>query len=321
MAVVIYQRVPASLSLEAGKIMNITSGIQFISEDVKVNRGVRSAPGGISRLRQGGVASYGAQWLREQWTKGSGSMFFSQRRAEIIRGVFDPDYWYALNATDDITTYSVPLIQEYTGSINGQYWVETIRPTYSKWKYASDSYDTPSGDGSELQPGPGWKGEVIDFAWCDKWLAQRCITFGLPITVKKSDARPIAVRLSGYIEARASADGNSSWFQVSTFEYFKRGAFDIEDKAYRPQGHWPQHDNRGVQIPGRSTSTWVHQEPVFLVRDLRDGAKWYNPDGCDTLMVKVVIPPSMGYLNSRNEWATVKHRVGVAVFVGKGPNG
>ncbi|MEI6661611.1 MAG: hypothetical protein WCL01_05765 [Comamonadaceae bacterium] len=313
--------VPPSLQREFASLTSYTQKHGNAGNVLTLNRSVGSAETDAPAKPLAALATQAATWLRDQWKPYTPSQFYTDRRQEVIDATFDPVYWHECTVLSDQTAYSTPVVGIYNGSTNPQYFDSLRQPTRSKWTNAARKYPTPSDDGTELNPAPGWFGQVLDGKFRDSSLAQRHVNFLLPVTFIRNDPRPLALLFTGSISASSSFRGNSAWFQLSSNKQCLSPSINPGLTFFKPMGNWYKYDTRPLNLQGDNPSGWEHTETVSLVRNARSKLKGAFEGWETTLLVKIIIPPSNGYLFSRNDSILVRHRVNARLFLGLGPNG
>lgn len=261
-----------------------------------------------------------ATWMVERWVKtadrGTRSRFYSARRAEVIRGNFDADYWGECVTLSDTSELCAPLVVPFAGDWNPTYWDEARQPTRCKYRDIARAYPTPEGEGTEEDPAPGWKGAVIDSKWRDLYHVQRRIDFELPQEVADGDGRPVAIMLDWNIEASATVRGNKNWFVLIVHPIFRTQSWEPATEK-GACARWASEDQYSRQIPGDEPGGWNHSVLHRYARDGRKFAEFYSKEHCNRLSVRIASPPSLGIYGSRNDAVTVRNVGTVAAYVAK----
>lgn len=250
-----------------------------------------------------------ATWMVEKWAKtadrGTRSRFYGARRAEVIRGNFDAEYWAECVMFSDTTELCMPQVDPFDGEWNPAYWDETRQPTRCKYRDIANAYPTPEGEGTEENPAPGWGGTVIESKWRDLYLAQRRIDFTLPQEVAEGDGRPVAILLDWTIEANATVRGNKNWFTLIVHPIFRTASWaPATEKG--ACARWAREDQYSRQIPGDAPGGWNHSVSHRYARDGRKFAEFYSKEHCNRLSVRIASPPSLGIYGSRNDAVAVR---------------
>lgn len=262
-------------------------------------------------------ASSAAAWLTDRWRKtadrGSRSRFYSARRSEVIRGIFDAEFWAAGVMFSDTTELSYPTVKPYPAEWNPAYWDDLRQPTKCDFSDIASIYPTPADDGTPSAPAPGWKGTVIDSKWRDLYQAQRRLDFTLQHGITQDDGRPVAIRLDWTIEAEATTRGNKNWFTLIVHPIFRTTAWQPAT-VKGALARWAHEDQFAKQIPGEESGGWSHSERHRYTRDARTLAEFYSNQPCGILTLRIASPPSLGMYGSRNDDVAVMATGTAAVY-------
>lgn len=261
-----------------------------------------------------------ATWMTDRWVRtadrGTRSRFYTARRSEIIRGNFNAEFWAEGVMFSDTSELSRPTVTNYTGSWNQTYWDEDRQPTACKYKDISSAYPTPTDDGTEEAPAPGWKGTVIGGKWQDLYQVQRRVDFTLQHGITKDDGRPVAIHFDWTITAEATVRGNKNWFTLIVHPIFRTTAWPVAMEK-GSCARWAREDQFTKQIPGDEPGGWNHSERHRTARDGRKFAEFYGTQQCDILSLRIASPPSLGLYGSRNDDVTVRDTGNAAVYTAR----
>lgn len=320
MAIVHHQQVPASLLDDYERIMVSVEPNTPSSQVARIDPKARRPDLEPRAGRAARFAMQAATWLRDRWKtatdKAARSAFYRDRKTEILNGVFPAQHWHPTTITEDLTEYSVPTVSAYYETWNPAYFDPQRQASTCKYRDVTRFYPTPSGNGTETDPAPGWKGEVISNVWRDLYHAQRRFTFALPITVSKDDGRPIALWITAEITATATIRGNRNWFVliVSPLYHQSNNTPGLEKEA---KTHWAREDAYPYGVPDDDPDGWNHTVRRTSVYDGRRFARW-SPNS-NRLTLRLSTPPSLGFYGSRNDSVTVYHHATVQAFIAKSP--
>jgi hypothetical protein len=231
----------------------------------------------------------------------------------------------------DQTERATPTVRAWIKTWNPAYWDPLRQPSVCIYKYPSSTYATPSGRGTAQQPAPGWAGSVHGVQWQDDWMAQRKITFALPIQMSKPPSRvigqppppaprPVAILADITIEANATVRGNRTWFSLTTAPtYWHNYGWDLSNPLMFSL--WNRDDGYPYEIPGDAQGGWVNSIERRVIRSGYHLARWSTKSNCDRCAVRIATPPSLGMYYSRNDAVSVYHHGSVALYIAKGPHG
>lgn len=285
-----------------------------------VNPKARSARGEEDLTETARFATATATWMVERWLKtadrGTRSRFYSARRAEVIRGNFDAEYWAECVALSDTSELCTPAVTPFDGAWNPTYWDEARQPTRCKYRDIARDYPTPEGEGTEENPTPGWEGGVVDSKWRDLYHVQRRIDFALPLDVAEGDGRPVAILLDWTIEANATVRGNKNWFTLIVHPIFRTQSW-APAKTKGACVRWAREDQYSMQIPGDEPGGWNYSVAHRYARDGRKFAEFYSAEHCNRLSVRIASPPSLGIYGSRNDAVAVRCSGTARAYVAK----
>lgn len=267
-------------------------------------------------------ASYAAGWLRDAWLPNASvaerSVFFADRRAELLAGTFPTDWWYPCSLIEDKTEYCVPAVNPFEGDWDPNYNDPLRQPSSCIYQDASKVYNTPSPPGTESEPSPSWKGVVIDSIWRDLYHAQRRVKFALQYAMVKKDPRPVGLKVEATITATATVRGNRNWFALIAQPWFHRSIENLLPKR-AAQTHWAYEDGYPYAIPDADPNGWTHQVTRTLIRAGQDKAIWSDDSNLTRLSLRLAAPPSSGRYGSRNDNVSVYHTLVATAAQAKAP--
>ena len=261
-----------------------------------------------------------SNWLCDRWLDhpdpDSRSGFYNERAVEIREATFNPTYWQEAMKLEDVTEYATPTITAYKGTANPNYSDATHQPTTCTYKDLSFTYATPTVPGTEEHPAPGWKGTTIDMYWRDLWHAQRRVTFALPITMTKTDTRPVVVVVFMAITAQATIRGNRNWYAVAIDKTFQQQAeiAKLKDGAIT---HWNRRRGYNFALPPDDPNGWQNIIYRDFIEDARYRVNKMQDANITKLMLRIATAPSLGFYGSRNDNVRVWHQETVKVYQAK----
>lgn len=325
MAIVIGSNVPPSLAVQLATTLGMKArpgGEGLIA--------VRTAPSFSDRapLKRRALslfATSAASWFRTHWAGHypliDGASFFAARKADLLATRFPPTYWMPATLIEDVTQVGTP----------GEVYVDDVQPgppytdplhrnTVCKITTLSNTYPTPTGHGTEQQPAPGWAASTLNTATRDLYLAQRRLTFSLPLSCSETDPRPVAVHLTGTITATATTRGNVLWFLPTVSGQF--WATSQSPLAPKPKimAFWVQSQRQPLIIPAENPYGWEYEHAVDTIQDGTAWALWRIGDQANRLWLYVGTPPTRGRYHARNDAIQVYHSLQVTIYLGKGPH-
>lgn len=263
-------------------------------------------------------------WLANAWAPPYRKAFAEARREEVRNFVFPPQYWRELEPTADLTDYGTPTVGPYVGNLNAAY-VDPLRsPTTCEFGLASRTYPTPGFPGTEADPFPGWRGEVIDGYWRDLYFAQRRLMYELPkrevYEKRRIFIRPLFAFVEGQVMANASFRGVKSWFALCLWPYLYRSEDGTPaDATYLNTRYTPGQLSR-LELPPAQTSNWACTANVKTLRGMTHASAFGNRNNCNRLLLRVTSPPSRGVYFGRNDEVSVMHRETIRLFQAKAKN-
>lgn len=266
-----------------------------------------------------------ATWFRTNWNghyaDGAGAQFFAARKADLLASRFPPAYWTTATQSEDLTEYATP-DEVYVDSVQpGPPYADPLhRNTVCKVKTISDTYATPTGNGTPQQPAPGWAATTIDTAVRDLHIAQRRLLFTLPLSYSETDPRPVAVHLTGTITATATTRGNVLWFLPTVAGQFWASTQGAIAPLPKIMNFWVQSQRQPYSIPSENPYGWAHTRDVDTIQDGTAWAVWRAPSGINRLWLRVGTPPTRGRYHARNDAIQVYHSLKAIVYLGKGPH-
>jgi hypothetical protein len=320
MATVSNQHIPPSLLAAYGALLTAPGAHAGLTPRIGLKASARQAQPPPALDPALTLRRDAARWLLEQWQPNNPSLFYAQRLAEIRSDDFKPAYWHSVTPSRDRTEYGEPVIKAYERPVNGLY-ADPLRLqtdcVYTTW---SKTYPTPAGDGTALQPAPGWQGEVIGGVWRDLWFAQRRLTFFLPVSINKTDTRPILLVLASQVKAVASFRVNNAWYARCCWPYFFREpSGELQPKNYLIT-NWQKSDVYPMALASESEHNWQCTHSLQVLRNPRLGDTFKQPANCNRLGVVITTPPGRGVYFARNDAVKVTHHETVSVYVGKEPS-
>lgn len=316
MAKINNQTVPPSLTSSYDAILDTTTA----GSVAKVKASVRGNPVPPEIALKTQIVQSASNWLCDRWLDhpdpASRSSFYNERAVEIRNGTFNPTYWHEAMQLEDVAEYAVPTVTGFKGTVNPLYADADHQPSTCTYKAISATYATPSVPGTAEHPAPGWKGATIDKMWRDLWHVQRRVTFGLPITMSKTDTRPVVVVVYIAITATATHRGNKNWYAVAIDKTFQQpsGNAVLKDGAIT---HWNRRRGYNFAVPAENMAGWfniVHRE---FIEDARYKAQKLPATNITKLQLRIATAPSLGFYGSRNDDVLVWHEEIVKVYQAK----
>lgn len=262
-------------------------------------------------------ATRSAEWMLDRWLpnadRGSRSSFYRARRAEIMAGIFDANYWAEGVMFSDMSELAMPTVLPYTGTWNPAYWDETRKPTRCDYRDIAAAYPTPEENGTEEEPAPGWKGVVEDLTWRDLYHVQRRLTFELQHGITEHDGRPVAVWLEWQVESTATIRGNKNWFTLILHPIFH--GHDYQHTTQKSAcARWAREVQYRLSLPGDNPGGWNFTATHAETRDGRRFAEFASGGSCSWLSLRIATPPSLGIYGSRNDAVSVRNTGTARVF-------
>lgn len=264
-----------------------------------------------------------ATWIDGQWAKLPNhaiSASYLNQRQNLLAGVFDSQYWYTATQLTDMTEYGEPLVEPFTGEINPAYNDPLRQQSKCTFNAPSKTYATPTGQGTQNEPAPGWAGTVINTVWRDLWFAQRKLIFSLPVTVKETDQRPIILILDSTINATASFRGSNSWFKRGAWVRFYKAGLESDLGPPYLITKWRNEDQTPIALPSEQLSGWEYTNQITSLRNARYRAPFVFSGKNNRIELVITTPPSRGLYFARNDNVAVYHTENVNIYIGRSPN-
>ena len=329
MAKAINQSIPPSLRAGVARVLSIPGSTAGAGGVIGLARLARNTavppvpPRALAILRNTSV------WFASHWGASQHNedprLFQQNRRADLYALTFPEKYWYELQAIEDVTDYGEPTIGVYAGDLNKPWFDETRLPSVCEFGSALRSYPTPSGQGTQQNPGPGWEGAVISGVWRDLWFAQRRLTYALPKLlyrpVGRRIERPTLVVVEGSVTAEASFRGYESWFALGVWPYLYH---DVNSPPPQPAPlitHWLQDDLARMIMAPDLVSDWTCTANWRTLRNAVQKPSFEDRPTANRLMLRITTPPSRGIYFARNDAVRVSQSVTVRVYQAKAWNG
>ena len=262
-----------------------------------------------------------AHWLTEQWQPKNPASFYAERLNELKTLSINPDYWYSVNPIADRTEWGTPEILDYELPVNGQYADPQRIQTncvYTQW---TKTYPTPFDAGTSLNPAPGWEGLVTDQIWEDLWFAQRRLSYTLPITLTKTDDRPVLMDLNSTVNAVASFRANSSWFARCVFSSFSHTSIPPAPIINYLVTKWRKQDIYPMALVNTDPVYFACTHNLHLLLSARDSSSFYDLPSANLLNLIITTPPARGVYFARNDHVKVTHHETLNLMIGKTPHG
>ena len=251
------------------------------------------------------LAGYVGNWFAEHW-KGHPeaedlTLFFSERRQDILGNRFLPQFWETCTRVDDNVEKCFPgSVKEYTKPVAPEYYMETRRPSQSYLTRIGLVYPFADINEAMEKPQPGWEGRVISGMFRDLWSAQERIQYLLPYSTTKKGKQPLVVNIHAEIQAESSDRGVVSWFTVQTLPQFYRYAGSPVTPEVHIISRWNRAFQPRIELPDATPYAWNFTYTTDISRDARIDATWQKQVDCNRVWLRVGTPPSQGLYFGRN---------------------
>lgn len=242
------------------------------------------------------------QWHASALSSAAQSQFYAARLAEIRARTFPAAYWYATAPTYRWADYGTPeYVVASTQPVSPEYYDPTRRISRCFIKNSSASYALPAGHGTVAQPGPGWKGQVIDTLYRDLYSVRARFWFKLPVRATPAAIRPALMLLTAKLEATATRGGNIYWFIVNTSSSYSKnsGTGYWSYMKFRTFFAWDK--NRISKLPPSGVTPWTFTEEFTSCIDAKAHAIFTYDTYWDWLEVAVWTSPAQGRYFSLND--------------------
>lgn len=300
------QSVPPSLANALARVARVSStrggGQRIISPALDLYAPEATYQGDASTQQLQRAATWLTQRHAAGLTKAGQSSFYAARLAEMRARSFPVEYWWSTAPTYQYADYGVPAsVVPFMGVINQTYYDPLRRPSYCPIKYISKSYNLPIGNGTASEPGPGWKGAVIDQLYRDLYSVRARFWLPMPGTQTLTSLRPSILLLGATLRVSASRKGNRTWLYVQ---------YSARIKATKNTGytsdldwftHWAPWSVRAIQLPATNPAGWNHTDASTLLLDPVSFASLATTPACNWLEFAVWTPPALGLYFAGND--------------------
>ncbi len=270
-----------------------------LAPSVRAARTARAQPSHLA------LATRAAEWLTRTHAAGlsrpAQRAFYAARRLAILARDFEPDYWHIATRTRDECELADPAWCDLGPAPPPAYDDPDRQPSSCVYESVSRRYALPVGPGTETNPAPGWRGEVVDGRFRDTWHVQRGLLLTLPQAVAQDSDRPLVATAAFRIHASASHRGNRAWFAPGAIARVDNSTARW-DKAW---ARWGLSAPYRYRLPAEQLAGWTHTLEQTSVFDLRPLV--YNLSGWTGIRVhlKQLAAPGRGRYFSGNDWVRV----------------
>ena len=219
MALITGQSIPPSLSDLYSRTLVTSNDHDSAADVVRLAKNVFSSDPWITDDLTLARAHVAADWIVQRHAAGmSGAAktdFRSSRVAELVAGVFDPEFWAQAVQNGVIAQKFVPF---------GYPEFETPHPDYTdplrqQWRTVYDvvptSYAVPAPQTGGATPSPGFYGDVQALYFRDQWMCQYRYDFTLAHNSGSEDGRPLWALADIQLDASSSFSGNRMWLSAN----------------------------------------------------------------------------------------------------------
>lgn len=324
MAKVRDQAIPPSLATRLASIVNMANAPNRDGMIARINGRVFQPEPDAEQGATAYLATWSAEWFRDWW---EGTMpgterstFFAARKTDLWNAVFPATYWQSATLLEDVTEVGRPAwVLPSNETINPAYFDPQHRPSNCPISTISDTYPTPTDEGTPERPPPGWAGAVDDGIFSDHYQAQRRLLFALPRTYDRDNHRPLVVRIDSSITATATRRGNAIWFVLNSKPQLWHTANPPTGPTNEIHSNWVSAYRQPLILPPEAPSGWTHTHAHIYVRNatLRthiEDQRYYNQ-----AWIRIATPPSRGRYFSRNDAIVVRHHAAVTLHLAKRP--
>lgn len=300
------QSVPPSLANALARVARVSStrggGQRIISPalDLLAPEAGYQPPSTVQALQQA------ATWLTSRHaghlSKAGQSAFYAARLAELRAQVFPVEYWWDTAPSYQYADYGTPsTVVPFNGVINQQYYDPLRRPSFCRIEDKSKSYNLPVGNGTVNEPGPGWKGAVIDELYRDLYSVRARFWFYMPGSQTKTSLRPSLLKLGATFRVESSRKGNRVWFYVNYNAAIRATKFTGYATSLDWYTHWNPWSVRAIQLPAEDPGGWSYANASSLLLDTDSFASLSTLPACNWLELAVWTPPALGLYFAGND--------------------
>ena len=321
MANVLRQSIPPSLIAAYKTVLNTpykaTSNAVRLGLNTKATQAQPVKP--ANKLLK--VQTEAAHWLTDQWQPAHAAAFYAERLQELKTQLINPDYWYTVSPSADRTEWGTPELLAYERPVNGQY-ADPLRIqsncVYTQW---SKTYPTPLDAGTDTEPAPGWEGLVTDQIWQDLWFAQRRLSYALPVSVSKTDSRPVLIDLNSTVDAIATFRANTSWFARGVYAEFSHSHTPPTPIENYLITKWRKQDIYPMDLLNTDPHYFTCTNTLRVLLSARASRSFDHLPSANLLSLIVTTPPARGVYFARNDHVKVTHHESLNLILGKTPHG
>ena len=234
----------------------------------------------------------------------------------MLAGTFDATWWESGTLIGDYVQRGLPATFPYNDPIPPEYNDPLRQPTKQSYHSYSNQYLYSAADGSDTQPFPGWRGEVIGGKFYDIYHAQRSLRFRFSRNTEEDDKTPIAVYMTLNIDAVATIRGNRLWFTPNTWikpiwSGVSQSASGTLNSWWKPAQLW-----RGY-MPDDNPAGWTHNVTRTELFDARGPLDWRYISNANGLELRIITAPGRGRYFARNDQVEVHHTISCSVYMAK----
>ena len=320
MAIVQNQAVPSSLAATFSALLNSSNPAPGGSSVVSVNPSAINPTAQVPATHTLEFVSRAAQWLTDKYalslSTAARSAFYAARRAEMLAGTFDPTWWESGALIGDYVQRAVPTTFPYNDPIPPEYNDPLRQPTSASYKHYSNQYLYTAADGTDTQPFPGWRGQVIAGKFYDIYHAQRSLRYRFTRNIEKNDDTPIAVYMTITISAVATLRGNRLWFTPNTWikpfwSDVSQSSSDTINSWWKPAQRW------AGNMPAENPAGWTHIVDRIELFDGQGPLDWEFLSSGNGLELRIITAPARGKYFARNDQVEVHHTISCGCYLAK----
>lgn len=300
------QSVPPSLANALARVARVSSttsgGRRIISPalDLYAPEPVPQADANTQQMQRA------ATWLTQRHagnlSKSAQSAFYAARLAELRNREFPAEFWWATSPAYAYADYGVPVtVVPFDGVINQEYYDPLRLPSYCPIESISKRYPLPIGNGTASEPGPGWKGAVIDGLYRDLYSVRARFWLTMPRSQTLTSLRPSLLLLNATLRASSSRKGNRVWFYIQYSARIQATKTTGYTTYFDWFTHWNPWSVRAIQLPATNPAGWSYTDTSNLLLDPVSFAALPAAPACNWLELAIWTPPALGLYFAGND--------------------
>lgn len=306
MTVTIGQSVPPSLANALARVARVSSSNKSGRRVISPAMDLFDPEPGYRGNSTIALFSKAANWLTlhhaGHLSKTAQSACYAERLAELRAGLFPAEYWWTTTPAASWADWGAPWeVLPYEGEINPLYYDPLRMPSKCRIPEQTRYYPLPIGNGTELEPGPGWKGAVISNLYRELYAVRARFWIPMPGGQTRDTLRPAVLSIASSMTATATKRGNKSWFYVVCQSYLRATQGLTGATSVDWHNNWSPHNRRPLTIPDTHIGGWSFTHEQTLITDPVTFARYINKTEINWLELPIWTPTAQGVYFSGND--------------------